>query len=416
MLSEEKLALLQREYARLAVREGVNLQSGQRVVLSCPVERADFARLCAEEAYAAGAAEVLLRWRDDALTRLKYLHGAEAVFDRMDPWEAEMHEAVSAEGAAWLYVAGEDPRNLDGVAPDRIRRARISRGNAIRGFRDRQGRNEFPWCVCSAPTAAWARTVFPGLPAAEAENRLWEEIFRACRVRETGSVEAWRAHSETLRRRTEHMNALDLCSLRYRNALGTDLTVALPEGHFWAGGAEKCRGNGVWFSANIPTEEIFTLPRRDGVEGVVYASKPLVYDGTVIEGLRFTLREGRIVEAEAAQGREVLRGAIQVDEGASYFGEVALVPYSSPISDSGILFYETLFDENASCHFAFGEAYPACIKGGDDLSPEELKEAGINAESNTHVDFMVGTSDLEITGKTRDGRIVKVFENGNFAI
>ena len=347
-----------REYARLLIREGVNLQKGQRLVLSFPVECADFARLCAEEAYAAGCGEVLTRWSDDTLARLKYLHADEAVFDRANPWDARMLDDVSAEGAAWLAVHAEDPEHLKGVDPDRIRRARVASGRAFKPFRERETRNEFPWCVCSVPTAGWARAVFPALPEDEAVARLWEEILKACRVMGTDAVAAWRAHSGELQRRVERLNGFDFRFLRYKNALGTDLTVELPEGHYWAGGAEKCVKSGVMFSANIPTEEVFTLPKRSGVNGVVYASKPLAYDGTVIEGLRFELKDGKIVDARAARGGEVLKGAISVDEGAAYFGEVALVPHDSPISNSGVLFYNTLFDENASCHFAFGTPIP----------------------------------------------------------
>ena len=408
------LDMLQREYARLLIREGLNLQPGQRLVMSCPVERADFARLCAEAAYDAGCAEVIMRWSYDALVRLKYLRAAAEVFDRVNPWEVLLADTVSAEGAAWLSVSAEDPENLRGVEPGRIRRARIASGKALESFRVRETRNEFPWCVCSVPSEAWARKVFPALDTSAAMARLWEEILKACRVAEgRDAVAAWRAHAGELRRRVEKLNGYDFKTLRYQNALGTDLTVELPEGHYWAGGAEKCVKSGVLFSANIPTEEVFTLPKRDGASGVVRASKPLAYNGTVIENLRFELKDGRIVDVRADTGLEVLKDAVSVDEGASYLGEVALVPWDSPISRSGVLFYNTLFDENASCHFAFGDAYP-CIRGGEDMSREELKARGAN-DSLTHVDFMIGTPDLSITGTTRGGETVDVFRDGNFA-
>lgn len=404
---------LTREYARLLIREGVNLQKGQRLALSFPVECAAFARLCAEEAYAAGCGEVLTRWSDDALTRLKYLHADDAAFDRANPWDAQMTDDVSAEGAAWLAVHAEDPEHLRGVDPDRIRRARIASGKAFKPFRERETRNEFPWCVCSVPTEAWARAVFPDLDGDRAVERLWEEILKACRVTGEDAVEVWRAHSDELQRWVERLNEFNFRFLRYKNALGTDLTVELPEGHYWAGGAEKCVKSGVMFSANIPTEEVFTLPKRDGVNGVVRASKPLAYDGTVIEGLRFELKDGKIVDARADRGEEVLRGAVAVDEGAGSFGEVALVPCDSPISNSGVLFYNTLLDENASCHFAFGDSYPN-IRGSENMTAEELKARGANS-SMTHVDFMVGTPDLSIVGTTWDGKEVPVFVDGNFA-
>ena len=406
------LTILQREYARLLVREGLNVQPGQRLVISCPVDCAAFARLCADEAYDVGCREVLMRWQDDYLTRIKYLRAEDSVFDKVDPWEAEMLDIVSAEGAAWLAIHADDPENLKGVAPDRIRRSEIASGKAKEAFRQREMRNEFPWCVASIPTEGWARTVFPELSVENAMERLWAEILRACRVEAGRTVENWQQHSRELHDRVERLNACNFRYLHYTNALGTDLTVELPEGHFWAGGAEKA-ASGVMFSANIPTEEVFTLPKRDGINGTVVASKPLCHNGNIIEGFRFTLKDGKITELHADRGEDVLRDACTVDEGASFFGEVALVPYDSPISNAGILFYNTLFDENASCHFAFGEAYP-CIHCAEAMSEDELKARGVNF-SMTHVDFMVGTPDLSIVGTTRDGREIPVFRDGNFA-
>ena len=406
------LNALRRDYARLLIREGLNVQKGQRLVINCPVDCAPFARLCADEAYAAGCREVLLKWRDDYLTRARYLYADDSVFDEVHQWEVLMADTVSEEGAAWLAIHADDPENLKDVDPDRIRRAQIVSGKALERFREREMRSEFPWCVASIPTRSWAKAVFPDLGAEEAEERLWREILAACRVDGGDAVAAWRAHSEDLRRHVRMLNEYDFKTLRYLNSIGTDLTVELPEGHFWAGGSETSAA-GIEFSANIPTEEVFTLPKRDGVNGTVVASRPLCHNGNIIDGIRFTLKNGRITEIEADEGEEILRDACTVDEGASYLGEVALVPCDSPISRSGILFYNTLFDENASCHFAFGEAYP-CLKGAEDMSEEELKAAGANF-SITHVDFMVGTPDLSITGVTRDGREIPVFVNGRFA-
>ena len=243
-------------------------------------------------------------------------------------------------------------------------------------------------------------------------ERLWKEILAACRVNGGDALSSWAAHSDEIEKHVDIMNGYNFKTLKYKNSAGTDVTVDLPEGHFWAGGEEKA-GTGVMFSANIPTEEVFTLPDRKGVNGTLVATKPLSLNGTLIEGFSFEVKDGRIVEVHADKGEEVLRDAIAVDEGASYFGEVALVPYDSPISRSGVLFLNTLFDENAACHFAFGEAYP-CITGAEDMTPEELKERGVN-DSMTHVDFMIGSPDLEITGITHDGREITVFKEGNFA-
>ena len=406
---EEKL----REYAQLLVRVGLNVQKGQTLVISSPVECAFFARLCAAEAYAAGCREVVMNWSDDALGRMKYLHAEDSVFDTEPLWRRHFYNDYALEGAAYLAISASDPENLKGVDPSRLVRSQQASGKALKDFDRLQMCSGFPWCIASIPIPGWARKVFPDLPEAEAMDKLWEAIFRAVRISGDGrAVEKWQTHLETLGRRVDRLNALDLRSLHYTNALGTDLTVELPEGCVWEAGNDRTL-SGIPYIANIPTEEIFTAPLKTGVNGVVYASLPLAHDGHIIDRFRFVVKEGRIVEAHAETGEAALKAAISVDEGAAYFGEVALVPYDSPISNQKILFYNTLFDENAACHIAFGEAYP-CVEGGRQMTKEQLKERGLN-DSITHVDFMVGTPDLTITGKTRDGREVPVFVNGNFA-
>ena len=408
----KKLEKLIKDYAELVIRSGVNIQKGQRLSITCPVECADFARLCAASAYEAGCREVLMRWTDDELKRMKFLHAEDDVFDTVDPWNADYLNKLSEEGAAFLSIIAEDPDSLAGVDPDRIRRSQISSGKAVRPYRDRLMRSEFAWCVCSVPSKAWACAVFPELGEEEAVERLWKEILASCRVSGGDAVQSWKEHSDQLRKHVDMLNGYDFKTLRYRNSAGTDVTVDLPEGHFWAGGEERS-ASGTVFSANIPTEEVFTLPDRNSVNGTLVATKPLSHNGTLIEGFSFRVENGRIVEVHAERGEEILRDAISVDEGASYFGEVALVPHDSPISNSGVLFLNTLFDENASCHFAFGRAYPN-IKGAEDMSEEELAARGVNT-SMTHVDFMIGSPDLEITGITHDGEEIAVFRNGNFA-
>ena len=406
---EEKL----QEYARLLVRVGLNVQRGQTLVISSPVECAYFARLCAAEAYAAGCKEVVMNWHDDALGRMKYLYADDAVFDDVPLWRRHFFNDYAQEGAAYLAISASDPENLKGVDGSRIIRAQQASGKALKEFDRLQMCSGFPWCIASIPIPSWAKTVFPEDGEERAMERLWDAIFRAVRISGDGkAVEKWQAHLKTLHARMEKLNALKFKSLHYTNALGTDLTVELPEGHIWEAGNDVTL-SGQEYIANIPTEELFTSPLKTGVNGVVYASLPLVHDGNIIDGFHFVVKDGKIVEARARQGEETLQAAIAVDEGASYFGEVALVPYDSPISNQKILFYNTLFDENAACHIAFGEAYP-CLEGGQKMSKEELKARGLN-DSITHVDFMVGTPDLRIVGTTHDGREIPVFENGNFA-
>ena len=406
---EEKL----QEYARLLVRVGLNVQRGQTLVISSPVECAYFARLCAAEAYAVGCKEVVMNWHDDALGRMKYLYADDAVFDDVPLWRRHFFNDYAQEGAAYLAISASDPENLKGVDGSRIIRAQQASGKALKEFDRLQMCSGFPWCIASIPIPSWAKTVFPEDGEERAMERLWDAIFRAVRISGDGkAVEKWQAHLKTLHARMEKLNALKFKSLHYTNALGTDLTVELPEGHIWEAGNDVTL-SGQEYIANIPTEELFTSPRKTGVNGVVYASLPLVHDGNIIDGFHFVVKDGKIVEARARQGEETLQAAIAVDEGASYFGEVALVPYDSPISNQKILFYNTLFDENAACHIAFGEAYP-CLEGGQKMTKEELKARGLN-DSITHVDFMVGTPDLRIVGTTHDGREIPVFENGNFA-
>ena len=402
-----------REYARLLVRVGLNVQPGQRMIISSPVECAAFARLCAAEAYEAQCKEVVMNWTDDAMTRMKYQNAAEEIFDEVPLWRRHFFNDHALEGAAYLAISATDPENLKGVDSQRMIRAQRASGKALKDFDRLQMCGGFPWCIASIPIPSWAARVFPNMDEAEAVSALWDAIFQAVRITGDGkAVERWHEHLDTLQKRLETLNALKLQSLHYTNALGTDLTVELPEGHIWESGGDVTL-NGQTYIANIPTEEIFTAPLKTGANGVIMGSMPLVHDGNTIENFRFVVKNGKIVEAAARRGEQVLQAAISVDEGAAYFGEVALVPYDSPISNQGLLFYNTLFDENAACHIAFGEAYP-CLEGGQKMSKDELKARGLN-DSITHVDFMIGTPDLSITGKTRDGREVPIFINGNFA-
>ncbi len=406
---EQKL----KKYAELLIKVGLNVQKGQPVVISSPVDCADFARLCAEEAYNAGCREVYMNWSDDQITRMKYLHGADEIFDTVPQWRADFYNSVSAEGAAWLSIYSEDPEAMNGVDPDRIRRSSIASGKAIKPYRDRQMLNFFPWCIASVPTLAWAKKVFPDVSEDEAMDMLWDAILDSSRVFDNSDpVREWEDHCKNLSERVRILNDYAFDHLEYKNSLGTDLTIKLPENHIWMGGSEETQ-DGRTFCANIPTEEVFCAPVKTGVDGIVYASKPLVINGNIVDNFSFKLENGKIVDVQAEKGLKFLKSAIAVDDGASYLGEVALVPYHSPISQSGLLFYNTLFDENASCHLAFGEGYP-CLKDGAGMSREELSANGIN-DSIMHEDFMIGTPDLSIIGVTKDGQRIPVFVDGDFA-
>ena len=406
---EDKL----KEYAELLVRVGVNVQKGQDLVITSQVDQAPFARLCVQAAYEAGARAVDMAWSDDAIARMTYLNADESVFDVIPEYRIRFNTDYAEGGACFLHLISSDPENLKGVDPSRLERAHLAYGKYMKRYRELGMASAFPWSIGALASPAWAKRVFPNLPEAEAVAALWEKIFMAVRITGDGTaVEKWRQHQENLQRHVEILNGYAFDRLHYYNALGSDFTVGLCKGHIWCAGGEKTP-KGQFFMPNMPTEEIFTAPDRNRCDGVICAALPLSKDGNVIRDIRFVVKAGKIVEATASANEELLRKSIAVDEGASRFGEVALVPYDSPISNSKTLFYNTLFDENAACHLAFGEAYPTTVEGALEMSEEERLSAGLN-KSITHVDFMVGTADLSIDGYTADGRCVPVFRDGNF--
>ena len=404
-----------KEYAELLVRVGVNVQQGQDMVVTAQVDQAPFARLCAQAAYDAGARLVDIAWGDDAVSRMTCLCAADDTFDTVPEYKVRFNTDYAEGNACFLHLISSDPENLKGVDPGRLERQHRAVGKRMKRYRELSMASAFPWSIGALASPSWARRVFPDLPEQEAVAALWERIFQAVRVTGDGTaVEKWRRHIEDLQRHVDALNGFAFDRLRYYNALGSDFTVGLCRGHIWCAGGELTP-RGQFFVPNMPTEEIFTAPDRMRCEGTICAALPLSKDGNVIENIRFTVKEGKIVEVFAATNEELLRKSIAVDEGASRFGEVALVPYDSPISNSKTLFYNTLFDENAACHLAFGEAYPTTVEGAMDMTEEERIAHGLNA-SITHVDFMVGTADLSIDGYTADDRCVPVFRNGNFAI
>ncbi|KOF57869.1 peptidase M29 [Clostridium sp. DMHC 10] len=405
---------LLKKYAELVVKIGVNIQKNQTLVVSSPIECADFVREISEEAYKCGARDVEVRWKDDKLSRIKYLNAPEEIFEEFPEWQKEFYISYARGGAAFLSIAASDPEALKGVDPDRMVKAEKATDAAIKEYVERMMSDKNSWCVVSMPTKKWAQKVFPNVSEEEAVKKLGEAIAKTIRLNEEDPVSAWMKHKDNMIKNAEFLNKYKFKYLKYKNSLGTDLKIELPESHMWLAASSKTP-EGIEFIPNMPTEEVFTLPKKTGVDGKVVSSKPLNYNGNLIDNFSITFKAGRIVDYAAEKGYENLKSMIETDEGSHYLGEVALVPYDSPISNSNILFYNTLFDENASCHLAIGKAYPTCIKDGSDMSKEELEALGVN-DSITHVDFMVGTSDLSIVGVTESGEEVTVFKDGNFNI
>jgi len=401
------------KYANLCVKVGINVQKDQPLVINAPVEGAEFTRLLAKHAYEAGAKEVYVNWNDGDLTRMKYEYAPMEVFENFPKWYADCMEDYAEKGAGFISISAQDPYLLKGIDSKKIAAYNKSSSMGLKKFREYTMNDINSWCVISIPTKKWAKRVFPDVSDDEAVEKLWDAIFKALRIYEEDPVEAWKKHIENIESKVKFLNEMNFKKLYYKSSNGTDLEVELPEGHIWAGGGGK-NSKDVYFVANMPTEEVFTMPHKYGVNGIVYSTKPLNYGGNLINNFSLTFKDGKVVDFTAEEGYEILKDLLNLDEGAKRLGEVALVPYDSPISNSNIIFYNTLFDENASCHFALGKAYPTNIKGGPDMNEEELDKAGVN-NSLTHEDFMVGTEDLSIVGETKDGKRVQIFENGNWA-
>lgn len=402
------------EYAKLCVSVGINLQEGEPLVINSPIEGADFVRLVAKNAYEMGASEVHVNWNDETLTKLKYENAPMDVFENFPKWYADGLEDYAEKGAGFLSISAQDPELLKEIDPKKIAASNKSASLALKNFRNYTMNDINSWCVISIPTRSWAKRVFPELSEDEAYEKLWDAIFDATRMDLADPIKAWENHIETLVEKNKFLNEKKLKSLHYTSSNGTDLMVELPKGHIWASGGGT-NSKGTYFVANMPTEEVFTMPHKYGVNGVVYSTKPLNYGGKLIDEFKLTFKDGKVVDFDAKAGKEVLKDLFDIDEGAMYLGEVALVPYESPISLSNIIFKNTLFDENASCHFAFGKAYPTNIENGAKMNDEELEAHGVN-NSLTHVDFMIGSKDMNIVGETETGEKIDIFNNGNWAI
>jgi len=403
------------EYIELVIRKGLNIQPGQQLVVACSVDCAFFARLAMEAAYKAGALNVHMRWVDDICTRTRFLMADDSVFDKYPAWDKLMMDSLSNEGAAFLNVVATDPEAFKGVDPNRLSRFSITTSNALKGYFEKIITGGIRWTAITVPSEAWAVKVFPEAASAEeAVSLLWDRIFAATRVGDGKAVESWSNHIDSLKRRVDALNDYRFSELIITNSAGTDLRMKLPENHIWKGGGDVAK-DGLTYLPNIPTEEIFSAPRVDSVNGTVVGTMPNVFRGNLIEDFTITFKDGKVVSYDARSGKEHLANMINDIPGMDMLGEIALVEFDSPISKTGVLFYNTLYDENASCHLALGSAYPGCIEGGEAMSEEQRKAAGINI-SDSHHDFMFGSADMSIIGKTASGEEVVVFKDGNFAI
>ncbi|MDO5717590.1 MAG: aminopeptidase [Tissierellia bacterium] len=401
------------DYAKLIVEIGINVQEGRPIALSAPVDSADFARKLVENAYKKGASDVSLNWYDDFVTRKKFEYSPIEEFKEFPEWAVERVRYNGERGAGTISVISNDPELLSGIDSEKIEAHNKSRSIALKDVMKYSMNDINSWCVAAIPSRAWAEKVFPDLKGGEAIDALWDAIFKATRIEEENPVEAWKNHLEDLKFRADYLNKNEFDKLIYKSSNGTDLRVGLPRGHIWMSGA-SVNSHGDKFVANMPTEEVFTAPDANRIDGVLKSTKPLAYGGNIIDKFTLEFKDGEVVDFSAEIGEEYLSDMLKVDENSKRLGEIALVPYDSPISNSNILFFNTLFDENASCHFAFGKAYPTCVRGGTEMDEEELLKNGIN-DSLIHVDFMVGSKDLSIIGVKKDGGEIEIFKEGNWA-
>ena len=399
-------------YADLTVKIGVGLQAGQRLMVRAPVESAPLVRRIAASAYQAGARLVDVQWSDDALTLARFQYAPRDSFEEFPAWRTEALLRMAQQGDALLSIHAADPDLLKDQDPELVALAQRVNDIHMQPFRQYLMADKLNWSIISLPIASWAAKVFPTDPPETQIARLWETIFKICRADRVDPLAAWQNHTQHLAVRRDYLTARQYVALKYR-APGVDLTLGLPENHIWHSGQGQTE-SGIPFIANVPTEEVFTLPHKDKVNGLVSSSKPLSYSGVLIEDFSLTFVEGRVARVTAQKGEATLKKLVEMDEGAARLGEVALVPHSSPISQTGILFYNTLFDENASNHVALGRAYRFCLANGAAMSDEEFAAAGGN-HSLAHVDFMIGSDQMDIDGLTRSGQAEPVMRAGEWA-
>lgn len=401
-----------RRYAKLLAKTGINVKKGQWVIVQAELDQPEFVEMVVEELYRAGAGKVTVEWSHQPVSLLHYKFQTTETLSEMQKWEIEKWELKKKELPAMLYLESEDPDGLNGIDQDKFTAVRWARSKVIKPYRDDMD-NKYQWCIAAVPGKAWAKKVFPNLNVNQAVEKLWEAILKASRADGPDPVREWMRHNDNIAKRCDHLNRLNLTALEYKSSNGTDFRVGLIDGALFMGGGEESL-KGRYFNPNIPSEEIFISPKAGDADGIVYSTKPLSYQGELIENFSVRFEGGKVVEVKAEKNVELLEKMISMDDGAKMLGECALIAYDSPINNSGILFYNTLFDENASCHLALGHGFTNCVRGYETMTKEELTQKGIN-DSVIHVDFMIGSKDLDIFGVTKNGERIQIFKNGNWA-
>ncbi|WP_436895979.1 aminopeptidase [Mammaliicoccus sciuri] len=401
-----------KKYAELLVKVGLNVQEKEPVYIQASIDASEFVHLVVEEAYKIGAEDVKVSYKDDRIAQLKYQYEPESFFENVKQYDIDEKMDYLDRKAAFLSIVSSSPDSLKDADPNKIRKSMAANGKAFKDYMVAVQSDRMSWCLASYPSVGWAKMMFPELSDDEAVNKLLETILKTVRVDQEDPVKAWEEHDHLLHEKADYLNNKKYKALHYKSE-GTDLTIELPNGQYWSG-ASSVNSKGNSFVANMPTEEVFTAPHKNGVNGTVSNTLPLSYSGNIIDDFTLTFKDGEVVDYKAGVGEEILKSILETDEGSKRLGEVALVPVDSPISNMNTLFYNTLFDENASCHIALGSAYAFCIEGGKDMTAEQLAENGLN-DSTTHVDFMIGSKDLSIDGILENGEKEPVFRDGNWA-
>ncbi len=400
-----------RDYIHLLVQEGIAVQPGQEVVIVANVGIEKEVAMAVEECYQAGAKYVYVDWRSEAVNRVELQLGSEEVLSQVSPMAYALAKWKADDLPSLLWLSSDDPDAAKGTDPLKTARIAQKQYQQIGAFK-KATNNKITWCIAGIPSVKWAKKIFPDLSPDDAVEALWKAILKTSRAEEGRGVENWKKHDEELKKRCEFLNGLRLKSLHYRSQNGTDLTVGLIPGVRFLGGGEATI-DGRYFEPNIPSEEVFTSPRRGEAEGIVYATKPLIYKGTMIRDFWVRFHEGKAVDVHAEEGEDALRSILTLDEGSAYLGECALVPYDSPINNTGLLFYKTLFDENAACHLALGMGFTELYPDFEKYTDEQIHSFGIN-DSLSHVDFMIGSADLSIVGTKENGETIEIFHHGNW--